>query len=102
MSATQTVIESERSPLYRSATLGVWRATATGALALSTLFALCWAGAVVVNLPVTHAFIPLFTAADMRSAAALAEGVGASLAFGAVAGALIALFYNLFAGLERR
>lgn len=80
--------------------LGMLRLSLTGGLASLSFFLLCWLG-VLVGFPATHAYIALFTAADMASARALLEGGCWSLGFGLIAGALVAIFYNLFAPLER-
>ena len=49
----------------------------------------------------THAYIRLFTLADIQSAAALLEGSLWSLLFGGLSGAVIAAIYNMFARLSR-
>ena len=46
-------------------------------------------------------YIALFTTAPVGSAAALGVGLGWSLGFGALGGALIALAYNALAFLDR-
>ena len=76
--------------------LNVWRCTATGATVLLSLFVLCWIGAALSDLRLSHMFIQLFTTAPVGSPAALFEGTCWSLLFGAIAGALFAFFYNLF------
>lgn len=81
--------------------LGAIRCAASAALALIVLFALCWVGAVVVENQ-SHMFIALFTTQPVTSTAALAEGLCWSLVFGALAGALFALFYNLLNRFDRR
>ena len=49
----------------------------------------------------SHMYIALFTTAPVGSAAALGVGLGWSLGFGALGGALIALAYNALAFLDR-
>ena len=81
--------------------LGVLRLSLTGGLAALSFFVLCWLGVVIGFPGNTHAYIALFTAADMASARALVEGGCWSLGFGLIGGALVAIFYNLFAPLDR-
>jgi hypothetical protein len=50
----------------------------------------------------SHLYLSLFTTAPSASIAALAQGVCLSMVFGAVTGALVALFGNLFAFLAPR
>jgi hypothetical protein len=76
--------------------LNVWRCTATGAAVLLSLFVLCWIGAALSDLRLSHMFIQLFTTAPVDSVVALVEGACWSLIFGAITGTLFALFYNLF------
>ena len=82
--------------------LGVLRLSATGAAASGLFFILCWAGAVISLTGASHMYIALFTAAPVASTAALLEGLCWSVLFGAVAGVLVAIFYNAFAVFERR
>lgn len=89
------------SPIPSPRPLGVIRCAASAALSLMVLFALCWAGAVVVESQ-SHMFIALFTTQPVSSTTALVEGLCWSLVFGAVAGALIAAFYNLLSRFDRR
>ncbi|MDP3749008.1 MAG: hypothetical protein Q8Q88_18365 [Phenylobacterium sp.] len=94
MTATPSSIRSPRP-------LDVIRCAASAALSLAILFALCWAGAVVVESQ-SHMFIALFTTQPVASTTALVEGFGWSFVFGALTGALIAAFYNLLSRLDRR
>lgn len=82
--------------------IGAIRLAVAGALTAGVVFALCWLGTFVPYTSPTHAYIGLFTTAPIGSAAALAEGGLWSLLFGALAGALFALVYNLAAPFERR
>jgi hypothetical protein len=84
------------------ANLSVPRLAATGAVGAAVIFILCWLGTFVPFSSPTHAFIGLFTPADMQSGRALLEGSLWSFVFGGLSGALIAVVYNLFARLERR
>lgn len=83
--------------------LSVARCAATGAAVLAIQFLICWtAAAITEGLQFSHMFVELFTAAPVRSGAALVEGLCWSLVFGALTGALVAIAYNLFARLERQ
>ena len=81
--------------------IGLLRLAATGGVAAAMIFILCWLGTFIPFSSPTHAYIGLFTQANMQSAASLLEGSLWSLLFGGLSGALIAALYNLFAGLER-
>ena len=76
-------------------------AVATG-VALAVIFVLCWIGTFVPFGSPTHAYISLFTNADISSGAALLEGGFWSLLFGLLSGAVFALVYNATASLDRR
>lgn len=91
MSAIQDRVSSDQR-------LGILRCTLTGAASLGVLFFLCWAGAVILPTIVPHMFVALFTSAIFTTVAALVQGLCSSVFFGALAGALVAAFYNLFGG----
>lgn len=80
----------------------VVRFALTGALAATIFFFLCWVGAFLPFGPATHMYLQLFTSADVNSGLALWQGLGWSLAFGLIAGALIALSYKLVAAVDGR
>lgn len=80
----------------RATRLGILRAAFAGAAVLVVLYVACWIGTAFGGLPVSHMFISLFTAQPVDSQAALVEGVGWSLVFGAASGALVAFFFNVF------
>lgn len=82
--------------------IGVVRLAATIGVGSAVIFVLCWLGTFISFGSPTHAYIGLFTLADTQSVQALAEGTLFSLLFGLLSGAIIAFFYNLFAGLDRR
>ena len=86
----------------QTAPLGVLRCAATGAVVLTVVFVLCWAATALSALPASHMFVALFTTAPEASVTALGVGLGAAPAFGALAGALTALAYNVFAFLGPR
>jgi len=77
------------------------RASAAGGLGLAMLMILCWIGAFVPGTSPTHAFVGLFTPSELHSIRALAEGTLWAFLFGLVAGAVLAMAYNLSARLER-
>ena len=81
---------------YPQNVLGVRRLAATLGASSAVVFALCWAGTYIASSTPTHAFIGLFTRAEPTSVAALVEGGGWAVLFGALSGAAIAHFYNLF------
>lgn len=76
--------------------LGIVRSALAGAAVVAVLFAACWIGTAVSGLAVSHMFIALFTAEPVASQAALVQGLASAIVFGAIAGALVAFFYNLF------
>ena len=73
-------------------------AVATG-IALAVIFILCWIGTLVPFGSPTHAYISLFTNADISSGRALFEGICWSALFGLLSGAVFALIYNATAAL---
>ncbi len=81
--------------------LGVLRLAVTGALAAVVFYVLCWVGAVTFTGPASHMYLQLFTSGDTNSTAALVEGAIWSMAFGLIAGSLVAFFYNAFSFLDR-
>ncbi len=80
----------------------VLRFALTGALAAGIFFVICWLGAFLPLGRVSHMYIALFTSEDITSSLALVQGFCWSLAFGLIAGSLIAFIYNLLAPLDRR
>jgi hypothetical protein len=86
--------------------IGVLHAVAVGAAVLAFLFVLCWAGeagGVDAFVPATHRFVTIFTASpETSSPAALVNGLPSAAAFGAIAGAAIAVFGNAFQFLTGR
>jgi hypothetical protein len=87
-------------------TMSVLHALVVGAAVLGFLFVLCWAGDAVgidAYVPTTHRFVSIFTASpETSSPAALIGGLPWAAAFGAVAGAAVAIFGNAFQFLGRR
>ena len=81
--------------------LSVPRVALAAGAGLAVLMVLCWLGAFLPFGSPTHAYVSLFTPAELTSVQALLEGTFWSLGFGLIAGAVLATAYNLFAGLER-
>jgi hypothetical protein len=81
--------------------ISILRAGAAGGLGLAVLMLLCWIGAFIPFSSPTHAYINLFTPAELHSVRALMEGSFWALLFGLVAGVVFAAAYNLMARLER-
>ena len=84
-----------------SSKANVRRFALTGALAAAIFYVICWLGAFLPIGPATHMYLKLFTSADIKSGLSLVQGLCWSLAFGLIAGALIASIYNLLAPLDR-
>ena len=82
--------------------IGVLRLALAGAITASLVFILCWLGTLIPFASPTHAYIALFTPAEMTSLLALCEGVVWSFLFGGLAGASFAWIYNLLDTFERR
>lgn len=80
----------------------VVRFALTGALSATIFFFLCWVGAFLPFGPATHMYVQLFTSADINSGLALWQGLCWSLAFGLIAGVVIALSYKLVAAVDGR
>ena len=81
--------------------ISVLRASAAAGIGLAALMVLCWVGAFVPLSSPTHAFVGLFTLAELHSTQALFEGTFWAFLFGLVAGAAITIGYNLLDRLER-
>jgi hypothetical protein len=87
------------STTYPSSRLSPLAAAFGLAAALVVLFVICAVVQMVApDLPATHAWIGLFTAADAGSVRAWLEGLFYSIVFGAVAGAVFVVGYNTIAG----
>ena len=82
--------------------IGVLRLALTGAITAALVFILCWLGTFVPFSSPTHAYIGLFTPAEMNSVGALVEGTVWSFLFGGLTGAVLAWVYNLLGGLDRK
>jgi hypothetical protein len=96
ISATEMVGIGERH------TVSVTRLLVTGAVTAAAIFVLCWIGTLIPYSSPTHAYIGLFTNADVSSGRALVEGAVWSLLFGGLSAALFAVTYNAAARVARR
>ena len=81
--------------------LSVVRVALAAGVGLAVLMVLCWLGVFLPFGSPTHAYVALFTPAELNSVQALLEGTFWSLGFGLITGAVLATAYNLLAGLER-
>ena len=61
---------------------GVLRLALAGAITAALVLILCWLGTFIPFSSPTHAFIGLFTPAEMNSVAALCQGAAWSFLFG--------------------
>lgn len=82
--------------------IGVLRLALTGAITAALVFLLCWLGTFIALSSPTHAYLGLFTLAEVGSGASLVEGLLWSFLFGALSGAVLATVYNLLGALERK
>jgi len=82
--------------------LSVARLAISGGVTAAVIFVLCWLGTFVPFSSPTHAYITLFTNADISSGLALAEGTCWSLLFGALVGLVFALIYDATAPFGRK
>ena len=82
--------------------IGTARLAVTGALFMGLFYILCWAGAALGIVPVSHMYLQLFSNAPMSSTAMLVEGAIWSTVFGLLGGALIAILYNALGSLDLR
>lgn len=80
--------------LERRHNLNVVRLLIAGGITAVAVFVLCWIGTFLPFSSPSHAYIGLFTTAEVNSVRALAEGSVWSLLFGALTVGLFALVYN--------
>jgi len=80
----------------------VFHASLLGALVLAVIFLLSWAGEALGGAPPTRAVVSFFGPDGVLAPRVLLQGVAWAIAFGALAGALLALFGNLLQDLGRR
>ena len=82
--------------------VNVARLAIAGGVTPAVVFVLCWLGTFIPFSSPTHAYIGLFTNADISSGQALLEGTCWSLLFGGLVGVVFALIYNATAALDRK
>lgn len=82
--------------------VSVTRLLITGGATAAVVFVLCWVGTFITFSSPTHAYIGLFTNAEISSGQALAEGTLWSLLFGGLVGVVFALIYNATAAIGRK
>jgi hypothetical protein len=83
-------------------TVSVLRLAVATGISAAVVFVLCWLGTLLPFGSPTHAYISLFTNADISSGQALLEGTCWSLLFGLLVGAVFALVYNATASIGRK
>lgn len=98
--ATATMTQTGDSQQAKS--ISVRRLIITGGATAAAVFVLCWLGTFIPFSSPTHAYIGLFSPADVSSVGALIEGGVWSLLFGALVGAVFAVVYNATASLSRQ
>lgn len=99
---TDTHIAAENAAQGPVARLSIIRLAVIGAIVSTLFFLMCW---VAVLLPISrgpHMYLRLFTAADLSSGAALAQGLSWSVVFGALVGGLIASVSNTLGSFGQR
>lgn len=79
----------------------VFHASLLGALMLAVIFLLSFAGEALGGTPPTRAVVSFFGPNGMLAPRVLLQGVAWAIAFGALAGALLALCGNLLQDLGR-
>ena len=82
--------------------VNVARLAIAGGVTAAVVFVLCWLGTFIPFSSPTHAYIGLFTNADISSGQALLEGTRWSLLFGGLVGVVFALIYYATAALDRK
>lgn len=87
---------TSRPPRVR---VGVFHCTLTGAAVLAAVFLLCWATEAIADIPASKSLLVFFTGQALRSHEAIAKGCLLAIAVGALIGALIAIFFNVFSAL---
>ena len=80
----------------------VFHASLLGALVLAVIFLLSWAGEAMGGTPPTRAVVSFFGPDGVLAPRVLLQGLAWAIAFGAMAGALMALCGNLLQDLGRR
>ena len=97
-----TAHSTSLSEAHGTHVLSVVRLAIAGGVTAAVIFVLCWLGTFVPFSGPTHAYITLFTNAEISSGLALAQGFCWSLLFGLIVGAVFALIYNATAPFGRK
>ena len=97
-----TTISTGLSEVRETHRVSITRLSVATGVSAAVIFVLCWIGTFVPFSSPTHAYIGLFTNADISSGVALYEGTCWSFVFGLIVGAVFALIYNATAPLGRR
>lgn len=87
------------SPRGSPPRVGVFHCTLTGAAVLAAIFLLCWATEAIADIPASQSLLVFFTGQALRSHEAMAKGCLLAISVGALVGALIAIFFNVFSAL---
>lgn len=83
--------------------LGVLHCALTGSIVLGVLFLLSWATSAIADIPASNRLLGLFTRGSLHAPpTALGEGMASALVIGGVAGAVLAIVYNILAVFSRR
>lgn len=93
---------TEQVDVRDTSNVSVTRLLVSGGFTAAIVFVLCWLGTFAPFSNPTHAYISLFTAADISSLRALCEGMLWSILFGGLVSGVFALVYNATARLGRR
>jgi len=83
-------------------TIGVTRLAISGGVTAGVFLVFCWLGAFLPISGPTHAYISLFTNAEINSGRALLEGGIWAALFGAVISGLFGVVHNAIAVFARR
>lgn len=76
--------------------LCIGRCAATGAVVATVLFLVCWGVVLFAPLAQSRMAIALIARPSVFTSIELAQELGCSILFGALAGALVAFFHNFF------
>lgn len=96
----EVTMETSEIPKVLPNRIGIFHLAATGSLTAAIIFEISWLGTYMSFASPTHAYIGLFTLANIQSETALLEGSLWSFLIGGLSGGLIAAIYNMLAGLR--
>lgn len=83
-------------------TVSTLRLAISTAVTAGLAFVVCWLATFIPFSSPTHAYISLFTNAEISSGLAVVEGTCWSLLFGLIVGAIFAVAYNVTGPLVRK